>query len=320
MRYVYHVSLRLQGGNMHGWGKYQKKDGDITCSPSRLITFREDPVLYKAQYIDKVTENTKSMDFGTAVHSYVLEPQKFAEKYQILPEKTAENDLDSKQLEALCVELGLKKTGTKAEKIARIREVAPLAKQYDELLAEMPQDRISLPPDTLNACKTISERIMAHPKVGQWVSLADKEKRGWFTHESGIVMRFQIDCPFEYKDAGVICDLKVHREWNSKWFDNWLYDSGTYIQLACYREAMKKIEGKVFRHFLVISVEPTFPYRVRYREIDEASIDKGLEDMNKYLYEFKERTINNDWSERAEDLEIKTVGLRAYHFGEGFEV
>lgn len=304
----------------HGWGSYQKKEGDITCSPSRIILLREDPILYKAKYIDKIDDTTKSMDFGTLVHASVLEPKKFSEKYRPVPIRTDENDLTVKDLDKILVDLGLKKTGNKDEKIKRVREVKkdfPL--QYDEILETLSKDFEYISIDHENACKVISGRIKAHPKVGPWVELADKEKRGWYTHESGVVMRFQIDCPFEYKDAGVICDLKVHREWNSKWFDNWLHDSGTYIQLAAYREAMKKIEGKVFRHFLIISVEPAFPHRVRYREIEESTIDKGLEDLNKYILEFKERTINNDWSERAEDLEIKTAGLRPWHLGGGFD-
>lgn len=298
-----------------GWGKYEKKEGDILGSPSRLICFREDPEIYKSRYIDKDFEETDSMEWGTFVHCAVWEPEKFLERYLILPEKTAGNSLSGDQLEARCRELALKTTGTKAAKIARIREVTPLEKQWDELVSELPQGKIMIPPKSMKNALMISEKIHAHPKVGPWIRLAQKEKRGWYTcDKTGVIMRFQIDGFFEHKEIGVLIDLKVTKDWEKKKFEWNMSKNGIHLQLASYREAYKQIEGKEFEATLIIAVEPVYPFRIRYHQVDSASLDAGKMELDHYLPEYKKRVQNNDFSPRLEDLEINTVGLTSWDF------
>ena len=295
-----------------GWGKYEPTGVEIFCSPSRLIAFRESPLVYKDKYIDKVTKDTKSMEFGTLVHKMVLEPETFHEKYLVLPEKTDENSLDSKALEALCKDLGLKVSGTKAEKITRIREVNPdFPLQYDELIDALPQGLVMVPPSDINAAKAISERIRANEKVGPWIKLAEKEKRGFYTDEkTGIVIRFQIDAFFEHKGVGVITDLKITRDWQQRNFECNLYKSGIATQLAMYRRALKQIEGKEFSAFLIIAVEPSKPHRVRYYQVNSETLDASDLEIDLLLKEYKIALETNNFDERKSDKEIQTVSFK----------
>lgn len=295
-----------------GWGRFEPKGGEIFASPSRLILFRESPLLYKAKYIDKVVEDTPSMDFGTLVHKTVLEPESFEKEYLVLPEKTKENDLDSKQLEALCKELGLKVSGTKAEKVLRIREALPdFPKQYDELLAEIPKDLKVVPPKQVESAKLIAERISNHKQVGTWIKLAEKEKRGFFEFD-GVIIRFQIDAFFEHKGAAVLTELKITKDWDSRNFEYNLFKNGFHIQLAIYREALKAIEGKEINAFLIVAVEPKLPHRIRFHQLDIAAIDAGLTEFKHYLKEYKKALQENDFSERPETQEINIVSLKQW--------
>jgi hypothetical protein len=294
-----------------GWGKFEKKEGDLTCSPSRIILFREDIELYKHRYIDKEDSDTKSMELGTVIHKMVLEPEKFHEDYLVLPEKTLTNDLDGKALEALCKAHGLKVSGTKAEKLARLREVTEIEKQYDELLLEIPPGKISLPPSVIKKATDIKDKIYGHPKVGEWVRLSEKEKRGWYT-DNGLIMRFQIDGFFNYKKIGVIWDLKTTKDWSKKWFERNLFENGTHLQIAAYRRALKQIENIEIDAFMVIAVNPAPPHQVRYYQIDLPTIQAGEIELDIYLKEYKERLIANDFSPRTEDKEIQTISLRSW--------
>lgn len=296
-----------------GWGKYEKQEGDILGSPSRLICFREDPEIYKARYIDKEMEETASMEWGTLVHCAVWEPEKFLERYLILPEKTPGNSLSGDQLEARCKELALKTTGTKAAKIARIREVTPLEKQYDELVDELPEGKIMIPPKSMKSALYIAAKIHSHPKVGPWVKAAIKERRGWYTCQiTGVVMRFQIDGSVEHKGIGVLMDLKITKDWRKRDFERNMYKNGLHVQFSSYREGYKQNEGKTFGAFLIIAVEPSWPHRIRYHQIEEATIDAGDVELKVLLPEYKDRLIRNDFSPRVEDQEISTVGLASW--------
>ena len=255
------------------------------------------------------------MDFGSLVHHMVLRPESFNEKYLVLPEKTPQNDLGSKELEAICKELGLKVSGTKAEKIARIREVTELEKQYDEIIAEIPEGITVVPPSQIQSAKAISEKIRGNPRVGPWIEQSEKEKSGFYTEKNGLIVRFQIDSFFEHKNVGVIADLKITRDWHPKSFEYNLHKSGIAIQLAFYRRALRAIEGKDFSAFLIIAVEPKSPHRVRFYQIDNACLDKSDEEIDVLLEEYKERLISNDWSERTREKEIKQVTFKSWEWG-----
>lgn len=298
---------------MGNWGNYEPKGGEIFCSPSRLILFREDPELYKLRYIDKEDSDSKSMELGTLIHKAVLEPDTFQDEYMILPEKTETNDLDSKQLEALCKANGLKVSGTKAEKLARLREAnIEIEVQFDEIMAAMADSgKILVPHPTLKKALAIKEKIYSHPKVGPWVQLSQKEKRGWF-EINDVIMRFQIDGFFEHNGVGVVWDLKTTKDWEKRRFERNLFDNGFHIQLEIYRKAIKAIENKEINAFMIIAVETTAPYRVRYYQLDAASLDAAALEIDIYLQEYKERLQANDFSARKEDLDIQTVSLQSW--------
>ncbi len=298
-----------------GWGSYEPKGGEIFCSPSRLILFREDPELYKYRYIDKEDKDTKLMELGTLIHKAVLEPGTFQDDYMILPEKTEANDLDTKALKALCEEYGLKVSGTKAEKLERLREAGvTIEPQFDELMAAMADSgKILVPHHTLKKALAIKEKIYSHPKVGPWVQLSQKEKRGWF-EINDVIMRFQIDGFFEHNGVGVVWDLKTTKDWEKRRFERNLFENGFHIQLELYRKAIKAIENKEINAFMIIAVETTAPFRVRYYQLDAASLDAAALEIDVYLKEYKERLQANDFSARKEDIEIQTVSLQSWNW------
>lgn len=264
------------------------------------------------RYVDKTEKPSSSMDLGTLIHKAVLEPETFQDQYFVMPGRTDSNDLDSKQLEALCKEHSLKASGTKAEKLSRLREAGiDIEPQYEEIIGSISSDKIIVPPATIKKALAIKDKIYSHEKVGPWVSLSQKEKRGWFEID-GVIMRFQIDGFFEHNGIGVVWDLKTTKDWHSDRFSRSISKNGFHLQLACYREALRKIENKEFNAFMIIAVETSEPFRVRYYQIDEASLDAGRKELDIYLQDYKYRLQNNDFSPRKEDTKINLVSLTSW--------
>lgn len=299
---------------MFGWGLIPDRENYIVCSPSALIAFREDPEIYKMRYIDKEDYTTDSMEFGTLVHLYVLQYEKFCEEYALLPEKTAENDFDSDALKAICKELGEKVTGTKRELAQRIRAHRPEFMIYEEILDVIQSEgKKAISPAVFKKLSAIREKIMSHPKVGKWLELAEKEKRGyWQDPETGIVMPFLADGFFKYKGIGICIDLKVTRDFDPRRFMNNMYKNGYFMQAAAYCEAISAIEREPFENMLFVTIEPSSPHRVRFLQLDKAALEAGKQSLHKYLREFKERWTNQDWSPRSIDIEIQQVSLASW--------
>lgn len=296
---------------LKGWGEIPNRENYIVCSPSALMSFRKDPEIYKMRYIDKVDDTTESMAFGTLVHLRVLQPEKFFNEYAILPEKTAQNDYDSEQLKSMCKEFGEKVAGTKRELAYRLRTHIPDFKIYEELMDEVEaQGKKSISPITLKKLNDINDKIMAHPKVGEWLRLADKEKKGYWSHESGVVMPFVADAFFIHKNVGICFDLKVTTYFEPKRFERNLFESGYHMQAAIYCNAISEIELQSFENFLFVTIEPTAPYRVRYIQLDNAALEAGKVELNHYMKQFKTCYENNNFSSR--DSEITQVSLASW--------
>ena len=87
------------------------------------------------------------------------------------------------------------------------------------------------------------------------------------------------------------------------------------VTISVYREALKAIEGKEINAFLIVAVEPKFPHRIRFHQLDIAAIDAGLTEFKHYLKEYKKALQENDFSERPETQEINIVSLKQWDWG-----
>ena len=94
-------------------------------SSSKLKKFIDSPAHYYREYLSSITrKRTTAMqntfDAGTHAHTLVLEPEGYYERYfrDVMPIDYPDALHTAVQIEAALVKLGLKKSGTKAEKIA----------------------------------------------------------------------------------------------------------------------------------------------------------------------------------------------------------
>lgn len=109
-------------------------------SSSKLKKFIDSPAHYYREYLSSITrKRTTAMqntfDAGTHAHTLVLEPEGYYERYfrDVMPIDYPDALHTAVQIEAALVKLGLKKSGTKAEKIARLVAADPTAEVFEDI-------------------------------------------------------------------------------------------------------------------------------------------------------------------------------------------
>ena len=109
-------------------------------SSSKLKKFIDSPAHYYREYLSKITrKRTTAMqntfDAGSHSHLLVLEPEGYYERYfrDVMPIDCPDALHTAAQIEGRLVELGLKKSGTKAEKTERLLKADPLAAVFEEI-------------------------------------------------------------------------------------------------------------------------------------------------------------------------------------------
>ncbi|MCI2285920.1 PD-(D/E)XK nuclease-like domain-containing protein [Colwellia sp. MSW7] len=109
-------------------------------SSSKLKKFIDSPAHYYREYLSGITrKRTTAMqntfDAGTHSHSLVLEPEGYYDRYfrDVMPIDYPDALHTAVQIEEQLVKLGLKKSGTKAEKIARLIAADPTAEVFEDI-------------------------------------------------------------------------------------------------------------------------------------------------------------------------------------------
>lgn len=109
-------------------------------SSSKLKKFIDSPAHYYREYLSgisrkRTTAMQNTFDAGTHAHTLVLEPQGYYKRYfrDVMPIDYPDALHTAAQIEEQLVTLGLKKSGTKAEKTARLIAADPKAAVFEEI-------------------------------------------------------------------------------------------------------------------------------------------------------------------------------------------
>lgn len=178
-----------------------------------------DPVEYQWDKRRKTgDEDTKATLWGHALHARALEGRKaFESRFVVAPQQEFQEAgllVSGDDLKSYCEKLGLKKSGKKADLVARIREVDAVVPIWDEILADA---------EKANAGKAMIEAAIADQieTAAQWMQkdnyLAPLMRNGTFIEGipevsifadyNGLRLRARIDRLFRH----ALLDLKSFR-------------------------------------------------------------------------------------------------------------
>lgn len=216
-------------------------------SNSRLTAFKRSPK-HLIQYLTEKRQPTPAMEFGSAFHMALLEPELFLETYAVAPE------CDRRTKEG-------KET-------------------YNQFIATLPATMNVINSDDANKMGQMVESILTNPIAGELLVNCKLREHSiqWDNMETMIPMKGIIDAACdEY-----IIDIKTCADAQPDKFQRDAYFSDYHRQAAVYMDAMPNV-----KEYYLIAIEKDAPFGVSVHRIDQTMIEKGREQYIHLLEEYR---------------------------------
>jgi len=246
---------------------------------SGLVRIMRSPAHYR-EYVTNPPAPTPAMEFGTAVHTAILEPDNFARDYVVAPKfdrRTKEGKAAAEAWEAE----NAGKTALTAEQMADIEQMVASVKQ--------------------------------HAGAARLLSSGLAEMSGfWIDSESGIECKCRPDFLAVENDTPeqvtAIVDVKTCSDAGADSFARAIAAFGYDVQAAFYTDGIKELIGRTLPfYFIAIEKEP--PYAAAVYLASEEMIDVGRKKYRGALELLRWCRANDQWPGYQPNGEIEEINL-----------
>lgn len=266
--------------------EYRKRPG---LSQSAMKVLGISPAHFKAA-LSVYREQTKAQELGEVVHTTVLEPGTFTERYYVLPRKYDRRlKADKEELEA--------------------HEISAAGK-------------IVIDEETAKTALAISDKCWNHPAACHLLkNNTEKELSLFWTEEPyGVRCKARIDGYAE--KIQLADDLKTTASASPGSFSRSVFDFGYHYQAAFYLRGLRAC-GIVAKHFCFIAVENKAPFEVAVYKIAPDAIDLANMQIDKWLETYAKCLERDEWpgySEAFEVISLPAWGMKAMQESLGIEL
>lgn len=230
--------------------------GGEGVSKSGLDLIARSPAHYRARYIDGAdTTPTPAMLFGTAFHTAILEPGRFAEEYLAAPKCNR---------------------GTKA---------------WMAFEAKNPGKTI-IKPGEFDSIRRMVESVQSHP-VARGALLAGKPEQSvfWEDPDTGSLCRCRPDF---WRDDGAIIDVKTAADGGPEEFMRSASTYRYHVQAAFYLDGCLATGNSSGEFFLVV-VEKEAPFNVSFFLASNEMVAAGRDAYRENLDTYDKCIRTDDW-------------------------
>lgn len=247
-------------------------------SSSAIREALRSPAHYHAAYVERSVPRTESpsMKLGTAVHTLVLEPEKWESEYVIVPTIDRRTKAGKEAWAAFMEEAG--------DRVLMTEEEAAHAKAVAQSVLNH------------SAARELVEGIFERPVAEASVF--------WRDEETGLELKCRPDA-LDIND-GVIVDLKTTRDASPSGFPKSVANFGYHTQAAWYQRGVEAALGISCRH-VIVSVETTAPYAVGVYELDEDALYVGAELARLGLERIASGLHSGEWPAYGDEVQQITL-------------
>lgn len=211
-------------------------------SKSHLDAIGQSPLHYWCRFLDPnrvPPQPTPAMEFGSAVHAAVLEPEVFAAEYAKAPD--------------------LPKT-TKAGKEAWAAAAQPGIKL--------------LKSDEWSQIQSIEAALSAHPMASKVLQSPGRSEASFFAIDPATDL--EIKCrPDHLTDSGWVIDLKTTQDASLAGFGKSIANFRYHVQAAHYLTVLELATGIRPKGFIFVAVEKTYPFAIQVFKCSDDLIAQG---------------------------------------------
>jgi len=247
----------------------------ISCSGLKLI--KKSPLHYWHHYLNPnkpVEKDNKNLIIGSALHTLVLEPKLFNDRFITVPK------IDKRTLKG--------KEEWKIYENAKGRRSILLEEDFEKIY-------------------NMASSIQKAPTIDKLIKGAQYEKSlYWRDEETKALTKARPDI----LHSSLVCDIKTTEDASYHAFQHSILKYGYYMQCAIIQDGCKAILDKTITDFLFIVVEKEPPFATAIYILGEESIEKGREEYKSLLKIYSECTSKNEWPSYKPEL----INLPEYIF------
>lgn len=237
-------------------------------SRSSLMEFQKSPLhlWYKLNNKEQkepvdIIRKMNALDFGNALHTYILEEETFFDRYVVLE----------------------KVNRTTKEGKARYAEVKEFAED---------RGRQIICQEAYYEIQAMAASIDAHGDARSLISDALYEKSiYWNDPNTGLLCKVRPDI----WHSNMICDLKTCMSASYKDFQRSIVGYGYHLQAGMIQEAIKHVTGEKINNFVYVAIEKEPPYAVAIYQLDEMAVEEGVAQFRHIIKCVKECMDANHW-------------------------
>lgn len=250
---------------------------------STMKHYLRSPAHYK-EALSQPQADTDALIFGRAVHTYILEREKFNEQWQVIDyRERPEKD----------------KTMASAKNKAWKAEIMTQGCVVD---SEQMLDIMGM-----------SMTLNLNAAFRKLVAFCNKEQTlEWKDPETGILCKARTDMSESVK-TGTILDLKTCQDASYSKFRKTLFDYHYYLQMAHYANGLEAVTGRPHERQIIVAIEKDSPYGFGIYQLDEMTMNFARAVCNKIYRLHAECLEKNHWPgyESVSDSEagITQIGL-----------
>jgi hypothetical protein len=274
---------------------------DSAVSRSGIMTYIDSPYKYWAHYINPnrpLKSSTKAMDFGSAFHTFILQPELFWEEYarepllEKLPEKVLLKNVGRPAYEAY---------KTEKSKIEFIN--AKILEDFEEET----QEKLVIIEKDLDILNEMKHSLINHPEASALIAGAIYEQSYfWEDKESGLMLKARPDILHD----NMVIDLKTCANASSRAYQRTMIDGGYHIQGAMIQEAVSILEGREIDNVINICIEKTYPYEIGIKIISADALKAGRKKFLETSLAIKHDITHNEFkSNHTEIVELPSWAL-----------
>lgn len=223
---------------------------------------------------------TRAMEFGTALHQAILEPNLFEMNAIVKPKFAG----------------------------------AGARKAEEEWLLTHGAGKLILKHDEFDTIQRILSAISHNRLVSQLLSGgAAEESYFWQDPDTGIVCK----CRPDYLRKGhIIIDVKSTTDASTDGFPTQMARLNYHLSAAMYLDGVSAVMGQKFDEFLILAIEKEAPYAMAVHLLDQGTIDAGRLLYKRALSRLKECREKNEYPAYSEKIITSSLPTWAFPFEE----
>lgn len=286
---------------------YETYSASVGVSKHGLDALAISPLHYWTWYINPnrpKRKDTPASILGNALHTAILEPERFEKEYVAIPEEWQYPKalVGADDYKKACKELGLKVTGTKPELKAQLQATAGFKGVFfEDIVSDATEGKRTLKNDDMSVCKIIAARVRKHPQLGPLFESGGVAEQSvfWNDPDTGVLCRARPD----WMNDAIIVDLKSTINASPVGFQRAVMKYRYHVQAAMYIDGMKEVMGVEPQAFAFAAWEKTQPFANAVYVASPELLEAGRQEYKKLLRTYAECKAKDTWPGYSTDVQ-----------------